>query len=45
MGRLIPAGSGVPSFRKIDVYPESDEFPSVEATMRRSADEDDQAAD
>ncbi len=45
MGRLIPAGSGVPSFRKIDVYPESDELPSVEDAMLPSADEDGQAAD
>ncbi len=45
MGRLIPAGSGVPRFRKIDVYPESDELPSAEDAMLPSADEEGQAAD
>ncbi|MDE0506566.1 MAG: DNA-directed RNA polymerase subunit beta' [Candidatus Poribacteria bacterium] len=45
MGRLIPAGSGVPNFRKIEVYPESEELPSVEDTMLTSVDEDDRAAD
>ena len=45
MGRLIPAGSGVPSFRKIEVYPESGELPSADDAILPSADEDDRAAD
>ncbi len=45
MGRLIPAGSGVPSFRKIEVYSEPEELPSADDDMLHSVDEDDQAAD
>ncbi len=51
MGRLIPAGSGVPSFRKIEVYPETEELPTADdailpedATLP-GASEDDRAAD
>ena len=45
MGRLIPAGSGVPSFRKIEVYPETEELPGTEDALLPSADEEGQAAD
>ena len=55
MGRLIPAGSGVPRFRKIEVFPESEELPGEEevalfdelgeADALPSPDEDEQAAD
>jgi DNA-directed RNA polymerase subunit beta' len=45
MGRLIPAGSGVPRFRKIEVYPDSEALPSGEEAELPGAEEDDRAAD
>ena len=45
MGRLIPAGSGVPRFRKIEVYPKSDALSKDEPGALPNPDEGEQAAD